>query len=247
MHRYPSNIHQGYAFFFYYAQRYKYYDHGYSCFFLSRTMNITKSLLLVTFLVSTSLAPCWPLIETLFAPNDRPTTRLIKEIDETYDILYAAIYYISDQKIIDALIRAHNRKVKVRIISDASTSHAIYSKVHQLVKAGIPVFVQNIKKKEAVTRAAFVRHKLMHDKFALVNNKVWTGSFNWTIGANTMNYENVIIIGNDLPTYKKYYDRFLAIERECVPFVPAPPQPAHIGILPTKGNLVYLNPVLAQA
>jgi len=199
-------------------------------------MNITKSLLLVTLLASTSFAPCWPIIETLFAPDDRPTTRLIKEIDETYDLVYAAIYYISDQKIIDALIRAHNRKVKVRIISDASTSNAIYSKVHQLVKAGIPVFVQNIKKKEPTTRAAFMRHKLMHDKFALVNNKVWTGSFNWTIGANTMNYENVVIIGNDLPTYKKFYDRFFAIERQCVPFVPEP----------TRGTIVHLRPLMER-
>lgn len=201
-------------------------------------MNVAKSFLLI--------ASLWGIahelhstvtIETLFAPDDRPTARLIKEIDETHDKILAAVYYISDQKIIDALIRAHNRKVEVRIISDAQTSNAFYSKVHQLVTQGIPVFVQNLKKKPALSRAPFVRHRLMHDKFAIVNKKIWTGSFNWTIGANTMNFENVVIIDGDDATYKKFFDRFFAIERDCIPYVP----------LTAKYLVLRLNPILAQA
>ena len=179
-------------------------------------------------------------IETLFSPDDKPAMRLIKEIDETKDKILAAIYYISHQGIIDALIRAHERNVHVRIISDAQTSHAIYSKVHQLTARGIPVFVHNLKKKSAkpprITRAGFARYRLMHDKFAVLDQKVWTGSFNWTIGANTMNFENVVII-EDESTRAKFFNRFFEIQSDSIPFVPV-----------TAKKLVFrLNPILAQA
>jgi mitochondrial cardiolipin hydrolase len=157
-------------------------------------------------------------IETFFAPDDRPTTRLIKEINETTDKIFAAIYYISDQKIIDALIHAHNRGVNVRIISDEQTSNTIYSKVGQLLASGIPVFIPKPHVGK-VNWKGFVRHRLMHDKFAILNGKIWTGSFNWTLGANVFNFENVVIIDHE-ETYKKFLERYFEIERQCSPYQP---------------------------
>ena len=160
-------------------------------------------------------------IETLFAPDDRPTNRLIKEINETRSRILAAIYYISDAKIIDALIQAHQRRVEVRIISDEQTSNTCYSKVKYLQAAGIPVFIPR-GPSTPPTRGGFVRHRLMHDKFAILDNKIWTGSFNWTVGANVFNYENVIIIHEDPNTHMKFYNRYYAMEKMCAPYTQAP-------------------------
>lgn len=215
-------------------------------------MNITKPIMLAAAFFGIAHSSYGVKVDTLFAPDDRPTTRLIKEIDETSDKILAAIYYLSDQKIIDALIRAHNRKVEVRIISDAVTSTASYSKVHQLMQHGIPVFVPNLKRKPTETKAPFFRYPLMHHKFAVFGKKklwpgpanwvsgrrkVWTGSFNWTIGANAMNSENVVIIEEDDTTHATFHDKFYEMERNCIPFIPEP----------TKQLIVTVNSVIAQA
>lgn len=161
-------------------------------------------------------------VETLFAPDDRPTTRLIKEINETRHTILAAIYYISDANIIKALIDAHNRRVQVRIISDEQTSNSCYSKVKLLHASGIPVFIPRSPTTPTTpaTRAGFIRQRLMHDKFAILDHKIWTGSFNWTVGANVFNYENVVIIHDDSMNHAKFYNRFFAMEKQCVPYTP---------------------------
>lgn len=182
-------------------------------------MFFSKKITAFVALCSTSTSIWSVHIETLFAPDDRPTTRLIKEINETRNRILAAIYYISDPKIIDALIQAHQRNVEVRIISDEQTSNTCYSKVKYLQAAGIPVFVPK-QFSSTPTRGGFVRHRLMHDKFAILDHKIWTGSFNWTVGANVFNYENVVIIHEDPNTHLKFYNRYYAIEKMCEPYNP---------------------------
>ena len=153
-------------------------------------------------------------IEIYFSPDDRPAIHLIKEIDQTTDRIFAAIYYLSDQKIADALIRAHERKVNVRIISDEQTSKSIYSKMKQLKAYGLSVFVP-----QEPQSKGFYRTRLMHHKFALVNGKVWIGSYNWTVGANIFNFEDALLI-TDSPMYDIFLKRYLDLEKKCVPFIP---------------------------
>lgn len=181
-------------------------------------LNFKKISLFSISLALTSMLPGIA-VETLFSPDDKPTNRLIKEIDETKSRILAAIYYISDIKIIEALIRAHKRNVKVRIISDGQTSATRYSKVHLLSSNGIPTFIPKPRTTNQVSKG-FVRHCLMHDKFAVMDDKIWTGSFNWTVGANFFNYENVIIISEAPDTCKKFYDRYWEMERACDPYSP---------------------------
>ena len=181
-------------------------------------LNLKKISLFSIYLALTNMLP-GVAVETLFSPDDKPTNRLIKEIDETKSRILAAIYYISDIKIIEALIRAHNRNVEVRIISDGQTSASRYSKVHLLSSNGIPTFIPKPRTTNQMSKG-FVRHCLMHDKFAVMDDKVWTGSFNWTVGANFFNYENVVIISDAPDTCKKFYDRYWKIEEACLPYTP---------------------------
>gem|GEM_PF-2717052 len=167
-------------------------------------------------------------IQVYFAPDDRPAGYLIKEIDQTTDKIYAAIYYLSDQNIANALIRAHERKVDVRIISDSHTSKTVYSKLKQLYFYGLKVFTPQ----DYPLSKGFVRSRLMHHKFALVNGKVWVGSYNWTVGANVFNFEDALVIC-DSTIYQTFLKRFLEIEKLCVKFVP----PA----IPTKSPESYIT------
>jgi phosphatidylserine/phosphatidylglycerophosphate/cardiolipin synthase-like enzyme len=55
----------------------------------------------------------------------------------------------------------------------------------------------------------------MHNKFALLDNKTWTGSFNWTWSANIKNQENVIFT-DELEVCKKYEKYFEILKKRCI-------------------------------
>ncbi len=127
--------------------------------------------------------------EVFFAPDDRPATRLVELIDGAHQKIYAAIYMITDKQIAQALIRARKRGVAVQIIVDTSSMVGSYGKGQQLKAGNIDLYVFG------GSHHSF-RQPLMHNKFAIIDNKVWTGSFNWTKSANDRNQENVILTDN---------------------------------------------------
>jgi phosphatidylserine/phosphatidylglycerophosphate/cardiolipin synthase-like enzyme len=55
----------------------------------------------------------------------------------------------------------------------------------------------------------------MHNKFAIIDQKVWTGSFNWTHSANHKNHENVVIIGGEDSIRLKFLKQFDALKGYC--------------------------------
>jgi len=55
---------------------------------------------------------------------------------------------------------------------------------------------------------------LMHNKFALIDDQLWTGSFNWTKNANHKNQENVVVTDHK-EIYKPFEDQFKILQRRC--------------------------------
>jgi len=145
------------------------------------------SLFLLSFLLISS-PQLQPRSIVYFSPDDHPTEHLIRYIDQAKIRIYAAIYMFTDKNFAQALIRAKKeRKVDVQMITDRTSVENKYGKVYLLIEQGIKTFkFQNGSKRGA--RFA----PLMHNKFAIIDDKVWTGSFNWTISANKKNQENVI-------------------------------------------------------
>ena len=116
-----------------------------------------------------------------FSPDDKPTIQLINNIKKAKTRIYAAIYLITDKKIAQALINAKQiQGVDVQIITDQFSLETPYEKINLLKQNNIDVFVFKGKQQNAA---------IMHDKFAIFDKQVWTGSFNWTISANKRNQE----------------------------------------------------------
>lgn len=136
--------------------------------------------------------------EAYFSPDDHPAERLINLINCTKRKIYGAVYMFTDALIADALINAKKRGVDVKIIVDNATMDYEYGKGELLKENGIDVYVFTIQGKKSKFGTP-----LMHNKFALIDNQVWTGSFNWTRSANQKNQENVIVTTN-----KKVYAKF---------------------------------------
>ena len=171
-----------------------------------------RKLLIAIFIVLTPFLYNDPAIaktSVLFSPEDKPTTHLISQINKAKEKIYAAVYMLTDKSIALSLIEAKKRNVDVQVITDYSSVSSQYGKIALLKQNGIKTFVYYLPSLNSRRRAP-----LMHNKFAIIDNIIWTGSFNWTVSANRCNEENVIYTDSK-KVYKKYLDRFEVIKKKC--------------------------------
>jgi len=107
----------------------------------------------------------------------------------------ACVYTITDNRIREALMAAHDRGVAVRIITDDEKIHDLGSDILALRDHGIPVAVDD-------------SPDFMHHKFAVFDREqLLNGSFNWTRGASERNHENVIVT-DDARLVARFVDTF---------------------------------------
>ena len=123
-------------------------------------------------------------VAAYFCPQDDCAQKLIAHIDRAQSTLDIAIYSFTHDGIADAVVRAHQRGVRVRVIFDYDQSTNAASDDEKLAMAGI-----------AITRRNGAGY--MHNKFAVIDgNEVATGSFNYSENANTKNDENLIFVAS---------------------------------------------------
>ena len=140
-----------------------------------------------------------------FSPEDHLADQLIALINSEQKSIKAAVYCLQHRGVAKALIDAQKRGVKIEILVDRFSVKA-RSPMKKLAAAKIPIFVWNPPAEETNKR----RKSLMHDKFCVFNNHtVWTGSFNFTMEADTRNQENALVLqNNDLAArYLKEFER----------------------------------------
>lgn len=149
----------------------------------------------------------------LFAPFEDPGALIIKRIDElrvrklTHPerrvTLHAAVFNINDDQIIDAVIRAHQSGVEVRLLMDGRKFRPRYHWYRgddRLLAAGVPLM-----------GARYEGRGAMHNKFILFDGEsVATGSMNWEPGARRHNHENMIF-SQDHELVSAYARRFEAL------------------------------------
>ena len=131
-------------------------------------------------------------IEAYFTPGTECEYRIIAEINRatTIDI---AVYSITNPKIANAIITAHRRGARVRIVTDRVMAGHKSSMIDELAAAGIPVRINR-------------RHKIEHNKFAVFDNmSMVTGSYNWTTAATKYNSENCIFLTTPAQEYSKRF------------------------------------------
>ncbi len=133
--------------------------------------------------------------EAHFCPQDGCADFLIHEISAASASVHVAIAYFSHAEIAGALIDAHERGVDVRVLTeaDASATSPYQSTIRELLAAGIPVLDDT-------------NPGLMHHKFCVIDeNRVLTGSFNYTDAADTTNNENLVLLS--APSMADAYER----------------------------------------
>lgn len=128
-------------------------------------------------------APPKARVETLrFAPDPGIVPAVTERLDGARETLEVAIYSLTHPEIAAALVRAHKRGVRVRVLFDKVQAAGRYSQDERLERAGVPVRRDR-------------ERGLMHHKFAVIDRRtVMTGSFNYTRGAAERNRENLIVL-----------------------------------------------------
>ena len=116
-----------------------------------------------------------------FSPRRGTADLIIGFIDRCTDTLDVAVYSITHDEIAAALIRAHERGVAVRVLIDHVQASSRYADDEKLEEAGIPLLRD-------------IKGGAMHTKFCIGDGKaVGSGSFNWTMNADTRNAEQWVI------------------------------------------------------
>lgn len=116
--------------------------------------------------------------------GQHPDKQLIDVIDSSTNTLDIAIYSLTKQSIVDAIIKAKDRGVTVRIMTDNVESKNKYEKemLTLLVNDKIPVKINS-------------HAGLMHIKMTIADKLIGTtGSYNYTDSATQNNDEMLVVI-----------------------------------------------------
>jgi len=117
-----------------------------------------------------------------FSPRRGAASQVIGFIKRCTTFIDAAVYSITHDEIAQALIEAHQRGVKVRVLMDKSQAGMKWADDEKMEAVGIPVRRDN-------------QSGSMHNKFLVGDGTaVGTGSFNWTANADQKNAENFVVL-----------------------------------------------------
>ncbi len=142
--------------------------------------------------------------EVYFSPGETCGDAIVRNIEQATTSLRVCVFTISDDRITKSLLTAHQRGVKIQVITDNDKSLDLGSDIQQLRRAGIPTRMD-----------ATPNH--MHHKFMIVDNRaVITGSYNWTRSAARFNQENILVTC-ETGVIKSFQEEFEKLWQEMKP------------------------------
>lgn len=132
-----------------------------------------------------------------FSPGDECRRKIVDLCHGARHSIDICVFTISDDTLSDAIFKAHQRGVNVRVITDNDKSNDLGSDVDELSQKGVPVRMDRT-------------DNHMHHKFAVFDQTtLLNGSFNWTRSASRYNQENILVIGDVrvLERFNQEFDR----------------------------------------
>lgn len=126
-------------------------------------------------------------------PQGEALQHLLETIDSTKNSIHLAMFTLTHPKIAEALIRAQQRGVDVRVAIDYFTAKGASRKtVAALRESGIKIFLSQ-------------GRELLHHKWALLDNETLIlGSANWTKAAFSKNADFLLFLSSLAQTQKKF-------------------------------------------
>jgi phosphatidylserine/phosphatidylglycerophosphate/cardiolipin synthase-like enzyme len=149
------------------------------------------------------------IVQACFSPEGKCSSHILREIEQAKRELLVAVYALTNDELANAIVQAKKRGVVVQVVVDrdfdASNDR---SKSKFLEGQKIPLRRLSGSKTKATEKDA----GLMHQKFAIIDRKiVFTGSYNWTHSADSLNDENLLLFRDAAPLAEEYRKAFLRL------------------------------------
>ncbi|MCA9321751.1 MAG: endonuclease [Planctomycetes bacterium] len=117
--------------------------------------------------------------EVLFSPGTDCRQAILDRFDEARRSIDICVFTITDDGITRAILRAHQRGVRLRVVTDDEKAWDLGADTQRLKESGVPI--------------VFDHDGHMHHKFAIFDARtLLNGSFNWTRAATEDNHENLV-------------------------------------------------------
>jgi phosphatidylserine/phosphatidylglycerophosphate/cardiolipin synthase-like enzyme len=160
-------------------------------------------------LLSSAASEAEMLVQTCFSPHGKCVGHLLREIDHAEKELLVAVYAFTSDELATALARAKKRGVMVRVIIDREFDERTERSKGEFLEAlKIPVKRLSGTKRSGVDKDP----GLMHQKFAIIDRRnVFTGSYNWTQSAESVNDENLLLFRDAGPLAEEYRKMFFQL------------------------------------
>jgi phosphatidylserine/phosphatidylglycerophosphate/cardiolipin synthase-like enzyme len=175
---------------------------------MKRAVVAAAVIVFVTDLIRTG-AQADMIVQACFSPQGKCSAYILREIELAKKELLVAVYAFTSDELSNALVQAKKRGVVVQIVVDREfdlTNQNSKGKFFDAQK--IPVRrVSGTKPKPPEKDAG-----LMHQKFAVIDNRiVFTGSYNWTYSADSLNDENLLLFRDAGPLAEEYRKAFFRL------------------------------------
>lgn len=137
-----------------------------------------------------------------FSPQDDCVGAVVELFRSAARQIDVCVFTITDDRIAEAILAAHRRRVAVRILTDDEKASDLGSDIERFRKTGIAI------------RADSSPHH-MHHKFAVFDARtLLTGSYNWTRSANEYNEDNFLVT-EDPNLVQKFSVAFERLWAQC--------------------------------
>jgi len=146
--------------------------------------------------------PTW---DVYFSPRGGATFAIRQALDNAKLEVLVQAYSFTSAPIAEALVKAHKRGVKIRVLLDKSQKTEKYSSADFLANAGIPTKID-------------AAHAIAHNKVVIIDKEVViTGSFNFTKAAEESNAENLLVI-RDKELASRYIENWQLHDEHSEPY-----------------------------
>ncbi len=151
--------------------------------------------LLLWTLSLTSCGTCTT-VQVRFSPQGNCEQWVVETIGQAQQKILVQAYYFTSRPIADALIQAHEQDIIVRVLVDKSQKTHKKTQIHHMMAAGIPIAIDHMP-------------GCAHNKVMIIDDdRILTGSYNWTTSAERRNAENLLLI-RDKAINKRYKEEWL--------------------------------------
>jgi phosphatidylserine/phosphatidylglycerophosphate/cardiolipin synthase-like enzyme len=147
------------------------------------------------------------MVQPCFSPQGKCAGHIVREIEQAKKELLIAVYAFTSDDLAGAVVQAKKRGVAVQVVIDREfdardeRSKGKFLEGQKISVRRLSGVKPNAPKKE---------NGLMHQKFAVIDRKtVFTGSYNWTHSAESLNDENLLLFRDAGPLAEEYRKVFL--------------------------------------